>query len=157
MVLICYGHSTIMNGIPTRMGSKLTSLFMDWWLSLPQLLNLFIYIYGGFHKWGIPKMVGWYLKILLKIDDLGVPPCQEIPINIWYSFVILMSHERSGPCFFLIHGSNTPSDRPPEGVLHFAWPGRDGLGADGTTCDFRAAWMRMGQIQHGHDEMLSGE
>ena len=118
---------------------------------------IYLYIYGGFHKWGIPKIVGWYLKILLKIDNLGVPPCQEIPINIWYSFVILMSHERSGPCFFLIHGSNTPSDRPPEGVLHFAWPGRDGLGADGTTCDFRAAWMRMGQIQHGHDEMLSGE
>ena len=117
-----------------------------------------LYIYGGFHKWGIPKMVGWYLKILLKIDNLGVPPFQEIPINIFYSFVILMSHERSGPCFFLIfHGSNTPSDRPPEGVLHFAWPGRDGLGADGTTCDFRAEWMRMGQIQHGHDEMLSGE
>ena len=36
--------------------------------------------FGGFHKWGIPKMFGLYWKILLKlskIDDLGVPLFQE--------------------------------------------------------------------------------
>ena len=33
-----------------------------------------IYIYGGFLKWGYPKMVGVYWKIPLKRDDLGVPP-----------------------------------------------------------------------------------
>ena len=29
--------------------------------------------YGGFHKWGIPKMVGLYREIPIKMDDLGAP------------------------------------------------------------------------------------
>ena len=45
--------------------------------------------YGGFHKWGYPKLAGWFIEVYLslfhgksenKMDELGVPPFQETPI-----------------------------------------------------------------------------
>ena len=38
-------------------------------------------IYWVFPKWGCPQN-GWFMKeLFIKIDDLGVPPFQEIPIQ----------------------------------------------------------------------------
>ena len=45
-----------------------------------RILRIIKVPYGGFHKWGIPKMVGLNGKI--KVDDLGVPPFQETSICI---------------------------------------------------------------------------
>ena len=42
-----------------------------------KLQYIFIFIYGGFHGWGYPKMAGLQGKILLKwfkMDDLGGTP-----------------------------------------------------------------------------------
>ena len=51
-------------------------------------LMVYIYIYGGFLKWGIPKMVGFYReKSHLEMDDLGVPLFQETFIYI-YMYII---------------------------------------------------------------------
>ena len=36
--------------------------------------------HGGFHKWGIPKMLGYHGKSHenpMKMDELGLPPFQE--------------------------------------------------------------------------------
>ena len=31
-------------------------------------------LYGGFHKWGIPKLVVWFIREYpFKMDDFGVP------------------------------------------------------------------------------------
>ena len=49
---------------------------------------MYIYLHGGFHKWGSP-IAGWFImenrKILLnyiKMDDLGIPPFQETSIYV---------------------------------------------------------------------------
>ena len=36
-----------------------------------------------FQKWGYPKLAGWFIswKIRNSMDDLGVPPFQEMPIS----------------------------------------------------------------------------
>ena len=40
---------------------------------------------GGFHKWGIPKLAGWFvLDNPIKMDDLGVPLFLETSILRWY-------------------------------------------------------------------------
>ena len=35
--------------------------------------------YGGFHKCGIAHMVGYFMEILNKMDDLGVPSFRKPP------------------------------------------------------------------------------
>jgi len=47
-------------------------------LDAPDFENIFkLLIYGGFHKWWIPK-TGWFIMHnSIKMDDLGVPLFQE--------------------------------------------------------------------------------
>ena len=39
-------------------------------------------IYGGFHKWGIPKNAWFKMEHPTKMDDLGVPLFQETSIYL---------------------------------------------------------------------------
>jgi len=41
-------------------------------------------LYGGFHKWGIPEMVGWFIREYpIKMDDLGVPSKATYIISLY--------------------------------------------------------------------------
>jgi len=39
-------------------------------------INIFQWLNGGFHKCGIPKMVGFLVENLIKMNDLGASPVQ---------------------------------------------------------------------------------
>ena len=42
---------------------------------------IYIYTHAGFHKWGMPKMVGLQWKILLKWMIEGYPHFRKPPYN----------------------------------------------------------------------------
>ena len=56
--------------------------------------HICIYIYGGFHKWGYPKMEGSHImENPIKVDGLEVPPFQETSIHRYIAHM----------CSFFIH------------------------------------------------------
>ena len=60
---------------------------------------------GGFHKWGVPKMMVYNGKSQPKMDDLGVPPFMETPICVFlfFSQVVLQQGDLLGIMQHVLH------------------------------------------------------
>ena len=52
----------------------------------PNRQHIYIYTHAGFHKWGMPKMVGLQWKILLKWMTEGYPHLGNLRITMFHIF-----------------------------------------------------------------------
>lgn len=85
-------------------------------------LTYSIYIYEGFHKWRIPKMVGVYNRKYLKMDDLGIlhfrkPPykkCVYIYIYKNIQYIYIHTHTHPNHCWWtpLVSHTSTHISHP---------------------------------------------